>query len=142
MTASRTEPRLSKKEFEVLSDFRYQLRRFLHWSEELTRAAGVTNLQYLLLLHLKGHAEREWATISELAERLQAKHHGVVALVNRCEKLGYIERRPGRSDGREVEIHLVPKGEKLVQRLARQHRDELLNLQGILAVPSKDQLSR
>ncbi len=142
MTASRTEPRLSKKEFEVLSDFRYQLRRFLHWSEELTRAAGVTNLQYLLLLHLKGHAEREWATISELAERLQAKHHGVVALVNRCEKLGYVERRPGRSDGREVEIHLVPKGEKLVQRLARQHRDELLNLQGILAVPSKDQLSR
>lgn len=142
MTASRTEPRLSKKEFEVLSDFRYQLRRFLHWSEELTRAAGVTNLQYLLLLHLKGHAEREWATISELAERLQAKHHGVVALVNRCEKLGYIERRPGRSDGREVEVHLVPKGEKLVQRLARQHRDELLNLQGILAVPSKDQLSR
>jgi DNA-binding MarR family transcriptional regulator len=142
MTASRTEPRLSKNEFEVLSDFRYQLRRFLHWSEELTRAAGVTNLQYLLLLHLKGHAEREWATISELAERLQAKHHGVVALVNRCEKLGYVERRPGRSDGREVEIHLVPKGEKLVQRLARQHRDELLNLQGILAVPSKDQLSR
>lgn len=142
MTASRTEPRLSKKEFEVLSDFRYQLRRFLHWSEELTRAAGVTNLQYLLLLHLKGHAEREWATISELAERLQAKHHGVVALVNRCEKLGYIERRPGRSDGREVEVHLVPRGEKLVQRLARQHRDELLNLQGILAVPSKDQLSR
>jgi DNA-binding MarR family transcriptional regulator len=142
MTASRTEPRLSKNEFEVLSDFRYQLRRFLHWSEELTRAAGVTNLQYLLLLHLKGHAEREWATISELAERLQAKHHGVVALVNRCEKLGYVERRPGRSDGREVEVHLVPKGEKLVQRLARQHRDELLNLQGILAVPSKDQLSR
>jgi DNA-binding MarR family transcriptional regulator len=142
MTEDRTEPHLNKKEFEVLSDFRYQLRRFLHWSEELTRAAGVTNLQYLLLLHIKGHAEREWATISELAERLQAKHHGVVALVNRCEKLGYIERRPGRSDGREVEIHLVPKGEKLVQRLARQHRDELLNLQGILAVPSKDQLSR
>jgi DNA-binding MarR family transcriptional regulator len=142
MTEDRTEPHLNKKEFEVLSDFRYQLRRFLHWSEQLTRAAGVTNLQYLLLLHIKGHAEREWATISELAERLQAKHHGVVALVNRCEKLGYIERRPGRSDGREVEIHLVPKGEKLVQRLARQHRDELLNLQGILAVPSKDQLSR
>lgn len=137
-----TEPRLSKKEFAVLSDFRYQLRRFLHWSEELTRAAGVTNLQYLLLLHLKGHAEREWATISELAERLQAKHHGVVALVNRCEKLGYIERRPGRSDGREVEVHLAPKGEKLIQRLARQHRDELLNLQGILAVPGRDQLSR
>lgn len=135
------DPDLSKKEFEVLSDFRYQLRRFIHWSEQLTRAAGVTNLQYLLMLHIKGHPEREWATISELAERLQAKHHGVVALVNRCEKLGFVERRPGRMDGREVEIHLAPKGEKTVRRLARLHRDELLNLQGILAVPGKDQLS-
>lgn len=134
-----SDPGLSKKEFEVLSNFRYQLRRFIHWSEQITRAAGVTNLQYLLMLHVKGRPEREWATISELAERLQAKHHGVVALVNRCEKLGFVERRPGRSDGREVEIHLTPKGEKAVRRLARQHRDELLNLQGILAVPGEDQ---
>src|SRR5271169_3080430 len=101
------EPGLSKAEFEALSSFRYQLRRFLHLSELLTSRAGITNLQYLLLLHIKGFPEREWTTITELAERLQSKHHGVVALVTRCEKLGLVERRPGRSDGREVEVHLT-----------------------------------
>lgn len=130
---------MSKREFETLSNFRYQLRRFVHWSEDLTRRAGVTNLQYLLMLHVRGFAGREWATITELAERLQAKHHGVVALVTRCEKLGFVERRPGRSDGREVEIHLTDKGERTIERLARAHREELLRLQGILAVPGTEQ---
>lgn len=136
------EPDFTKQDFETLSDFRYQLRRFLRWSEQLTRRSGVTNLQYLLMLHVKGYAEREWATITELAERLQAQHHGVVALVTRCEKLGLVERKAGRSDGREVEIHLTRKGEKLVEKLARQHRDELIRIEGMFAVPGKARLSR
>jgi DNA-binding MarR family transcriptional regulator len=131
----------AKTEFETLSHFRYQLRRFQHWSEQLTRRAGITNLQYLLLLHVKGFPGREWATITELAERLQSQHHGVVALVSRCEKLDLVQRRPGRSDGREVEIHLTRKGEKIVDRLARLHRDELMRIEGIFAVPGKAQLT-
>jgi DNA-binding MarR family transcriptional regulator len=131
----------TKAEFETLSDFRYQLRRFIRWSEQLTRRLGVTNLQYLLMLHIKGYAGREWATITELAEKLQAKHHGVVALVSRCEKLGLVQRRPGRSDGREVEIHLTAKGTRLVDRLARLHRDELLRLQGMFTVPGAEELA-
>lgn len=130
-----------KQDFETLSNFRYQLRRFQHWSEQLTRRAGVTNLHYLLMLHLKGFPEREWATISELAARLQAQHHGTVALVTRCEKLGLVERRPGRHDGREVEVHLTQKGERLVGRLARQHRDELVRLEGSFAVPGRAELA-
>lgn len=133
---------LDKQDFETLSNFRYQLRRFVRWSEELTRRAGITNLQYLLMLHVKGFPGREWATITELAERLQAKHHGVVALVTRCEKLGLVERRPGRSDGREVEIHLTRKGGRLVARLAGQHRDELIRIEGIFEVPGKERLMR
>jgi hypothetical protein len=35
---------LNKREFETLSDFRYQLRRFLRFSEEVTRKHGVTHL--------------------------------------------------------------------------------------------------
>jgi DNA-binding MarR family transcriptional regulator len=136
------EPPFAKAEFETLSAFRYQLRRFQRWSEELTRSSGVTNLQYLLLLHVKGFAGREWATITELAERLQARHHGVVALVSRCEKLGLVERRPGRSDGREVEIHLTRKGERTIDRLARLHRDELMRIEGSFAVPGKEQLTQ
>lgn len=130
-----------KQDFETLSNFRHQLRRFQRWSEQLTRRAGVTNLQYLLLLHVQGFAGREWATVGELAERLQAHHHGTVALVTRCEKLGLVERRPGRADGRAVEVHLTAKGAKLVTRLARQHRDELMRLEGIFAVPGSRELA-
>jgi DNA-binding MarR family transcriptional regulator len=93
------------------------------------------------MLHIKGFPQREWATVGELAERLQAQHHGVVALVTRCEHLGLVERRPGRSDGREVEVHLTRKGEKLVDRLAREHRDELVRLEGVFEVPGRQELA-
>lgn len=131
---------LSKREFETLSHFRYQLRRFLRFSEEVTHRYDVTHLQYLLLLHIKGYQSREWATIGELAERLQAHHHGVVSLVSRCEKLGLVYREQGKADRREVEVHLTPKGEKTVEELARLHRDELLKLQGIFQVPGVQDL--
>lgn len=117
--------RMGKADFERLSHFRHRLRRFLRFSEELCKRQGLTSLQYQLLLHVMGFPGRAWATIGELAERLQAQHHGVVALVDRCERLALLERRPGRDDQRVVEIHLLPKGEKLLARLADQHRDEL-----------------
>ena len=117
--------RLGKADFERLSGFRHRLRRFLRFSEELCRSQGLTSLQYQLLLHVMGFPGRSWATIGELAERLQAQHHGVVALVDRCEKLGLIARRPGRQDGRVVEIHLLPEGERLVTRIAVRHQHEL-----------------
>jgi len=132
--------RLQKPEFETLSTFRYQLRRFLRFSEEITRQHGVTHLQYLLLLHIKGYPEREWATIGELSERLQAKHHGVVALVTRCENMGLVFRAQGKNDRRAVEVHLTPLGEKTVNKLARLHRDELMKLQGIFQVPDLQEL--
>ena len=127
---------LSRKEIEALSDFRYRLRCFIRFSEDLTHALGITNLQYLLLLHVKAYESREWATITELAEKLQSHHHGVVALVSRCEKLGLIYRKRSALDKREVEIHLTPEGDRLVNILADQHRNELLDLQDVFKVPS------
>jgi DNA-binding MarR family transcriptional regulator len=126
---------VKKTEFEALSDFRYQLRQFLRFSEELTQTCGVTHLQYLLLLHVKGFPGREWATITELAERLQSHHHGVVTLVSRCEKTGHVARKSSTTDRREVEVHLTSKGDTLVAHLARLHRDELTKLRGIFQVP-------
>lgn len=133
-------PPLSKKDFETLSSFRYQLRRFLRFSEEAARLHGITHLQYQLLLHVRGFADREWATVSELAERLQAHHHGAVSLISRCEKLELVQRRVGRNDRREVEVHLTPKGNDVLNALAGQHRNELLRLQGIFRVPGVDEL--
>lgn len=125
----------SKKDLETLSRFRYQLRRFLRFSEEATRRSGVTPLQYLLLLHIGGFPGRDWATVGELAERLQAKHHGAVSLISRCEKAGWVKRSASRSDKRRVEVRLTRKGAKCLAQLARVHRTELLSLQDEFAVP-------
>ena len=114
-----------KTDYERISRFRYRLRRFLRISEKLCKDQGLTALQYQLLLHVKGFPDRDWASIGELAERLQAHHNGVVALIDRCEKLGLVKRLPGRNDRRVVEVHLCPKGEDMLARIAAQHQDEL-----------------
>ena len=122
---------VDKSEFEALADFRYQLRRFMRFSELLTRRHGITNLQYLLLLQIKGFPGRDWALVGELAERLQAHQHGGVSLVSRCEKLGLVERRPGREDRRAVEVHLTAAGESLTESIALHHREEVKLLGGV-----------
>jgi DNA-binding MarR family transcriptional regulator len=126
---------LNKADFETLADFRYQIRKFVRFSEKVSRQNGVTPLQYLLLLHIKGYPGRDWATVGELAERLQAQQHGVVALISRCEKQGFVERRRSSEDRRRIEIHLLENGEKLLDKVARLHRAELLSLQGSFVVP-------
>lgn len=130
--ARRSGRAMSKADFEALAEFRYQLRRFLRFSEDATQAHGITPLQYQLMLQIRGFPGREWATVAELAERLQAKHHGVVALVSRCETLGLVERRASQTDLRRVEIHLTPEGAQQIDRLARLHRAELESLKSLL----------
>ncbi|MDE1179198.1 MarR family winged helix-turn-helix transcriptional regulator [Paraburkholderia sp.] len=115
----------AKEDLEAMSIFRYQLRRFLRFSEEVVRDEGVTTLQYQLMLHVRGFEGREWATVGELAERLQAAPHGTVALVSRCETSGLVERRASRADRRQVEVHLTAKGEQCLARLASLHKSEI-----------------
>ena len=116
---------LDKAGIERQSQFRYELRRFLRFGEEAARAAGVTALQYHLMLHTQGFPGRDWASIGELAERLQAQPHGVVALVTRCEEAGFVRRQNNPQDGRLVEVHLTAKGRRLVARLAARHQAQL-----------------
>jgi DNA-binding MarR family transcriptional regulator len=120
---------MTPRQFQALADFRYELRRFLRYSEQVTREHGLTPLQYQLLLQIKGYPGRERATIGELAERLQAQQHGVVSLATRCEALGLIKRQPSDSDGRVTFLTLSAKGNRAVERLAQAHRDELHTLQ-------------
>lgn len=125
--------RLTKAEFEEIARLRHQLRKFLRFSEDLCRANGLTPLQYQFLIQVIGSEGRDWSTIGEIAEKLQSKHHGVVALVDRCENLGLVERRQGSTDRRQVEIHLRPKGVEIVRRLAALHRSELRLLKRIFS---------
>ncbi len=130
----------SKQDFERLADFRYRLRRFQRFSEEAAQRHGITMLQYLLLLQIKGFPGRDWATVAELAERLQSHHHSVVGLISRCEQQQLVARSPGRDDRRCVEVRLTPKGEELAERLAREHREELQALRRLGDVLSLDHL--
>ena len=109
MTGTTARARITKRQYETLANFRYELRRFLRYSEQVTRKNGVTPLQYQLLLHIKGYPGRESASVSELAERLQAKHHGVVALITRCESLGLVRRESDETDRRRVFVQLTEK---------------------------------
>ncbi|CAB3687318.1 MarR family winged helix-turn-helix transcriptional regulator [Paraburkholderia rhynchosiae] len=129
---------LRKIDFEQLSEFRYQMRRFERFSEQAAQSEGITPLQYLLLLHIKGYPERDWATVGELAERLQAQHHGVVALVSRCEALELVRRQTSETDRRQVEVHIEKAGERVLARLAELHRAELKSLEGAFRVPQID----
>ncbi|MCJ0761772.1 MarR family winged helix-turn-helix transcriptional regulator [Variovorax terrae] len=129
--------RMAKADFEALAEFRYQLRRFLRFSEELTHQHGITPLQYQLMLQVKGFPGRSWATVAELAERLQAKHHGVVALISRCEALGLVQRQASQTDLRRVEVRLTPEGDQRIEQLARQHRAELQSLPRLVDLPAR-----
>jgi DNA-binding MarR family transcriptional regulator len=125
---------MTTRQYRALADFRYELRRFLRYSEQITRRNGLTPLQYQLLLQIRGFPGRDRATIGELAERLQAKHHGVVALATRCESLGLIVRSASEKDRRVVYLSLSAKGVRALERLAQLHRDELWSLRGGLVV--------
>jgi len=126
---------LNKNDFETLSEFRYQIRKFVRFSEDVARQHGITPLQYLMMLHIKGYPGREWATVGELAERLQTQQHGVVALISRCEKLEFVERRRSAEDRRRIEVHLLEDGQKVVEQIARRHRAQLVSLEGRFVVP-------
>lgn len=125
---------LSKKQYESLSEFRYQLRRFLYFSESVVQTESLTPLQYLLMLHIRGFPGKDWATVGELAERLQMKPHGAVALITRCEEAGLVRRQVSTTDRRQVEVHILPEGAAKLERLAGLHRTELRSLKGTFHV--------
>ena len=125
----------TKAEFESLAAFRYGIRRFLRFSEQAARAAGVTPQQYQLLLAIKGFPGRESATVSELAERLQMRQHSMVGLIDRTEAQGLVRREPGTHDRRQVYVSLTSSGEALLRKLVMIHRQELRNMADALRLP-------
>lgn len=126
---------ITKTEFEALANFRYAIRRFLRFSELEVRKAHVTPQQYQLLLAIKGYPDRERATVSELAERLQMRQHSMVGLIDRTEAQGLVRRETGTVDRRQVYIHLTPEGEELLRKLAVIHRRELRAMSDALRLP-------
>jgi DNA-binding MarR family transcriptional regulator len=116
---------LSLEEYRALAEFRYQVRRFVAFSEEHVRAFGMEPQQHQLLLAIKGLPEGDSATIGELAGRLQLRHHSTVELVNRLEAGGHVVREASREDRRVVLVRLTASGAALLRQLSLAHHEEL-----------------
>jgi DNA-binding MarR family transcriptional regulator len=112
-------------DYVTLAELRYQLRRFFRVREIAARRAGVEPQQYLLLLQLKGLEPQGPATIRDLAERLQLRHHSTVELIDRLEKRGMVVRRRDGRDRRSVVVELRPSGEAVLKKLALHSLAEL-----------------
>ena len=125
---------VSKKEYLALSSFRSALARFLRFSERTARTVGITPTQYLLLLHVCGSVGRDWSSVGELAARLHASAHGTTALIGRCCAAGLVRKRRHGADARRVEVHLTPRGRRLLDRAAARNRGELQSLRAIFRV--------
>ena len=124
----RMEKALTSSDYQALAELRYQIRRFLHFSEEAARAAGLEPRQHQLLLALKRLPKGVRPRVAELAERLQIQHHSTVELANRLAVGGYVRRRRAPDDRREVLLTLTPTGEQVLRELSLHHRSELRTL--------------
>jgi DNA-binding MarR family transcriptional regulator len=116
---------LTAREFQALAEFRYQIRRFLRFSEDQARANGIEPQQHQLLLAIKGLPADEKPTIGELAARMLIRHHSAVELVNRLAERGAVERVHAETDHREVLVRLTREGDHLLQSLSVAHHEEL-----------------
>jgi DNA-binding MarR family transcriptional regulator len=130
---------ISITDYQALAEFRYQLRRFIRYSEQVARAAGIEPQQHQVLLAIKGLPNGEKATIGKLAERLQLQHHSTVELIDRLCERGLVERQRDEADQRRVLVHLTTQGEAMLQHLST-HTLAELKLTGPTLVKTLEEL--
>jgi DNA-binding MarR family transcriptional regulator len=111
-------------DYSALADFRFEIRRFLNFSEGAAREAGIEPQQHQALLAIKGRPKID-TTVGVLAELMQIRHHSAVELSRRLETRGWIRRSRNGRDRREVQLHLTPRAERLLVKLSLAHRNEL-----------------
>jgi DNA-binding MarR family transcriptional regulator len=118
-------PKTRSIDYSALADFRYEIRRFLNFSEGAARAASIEPRQHQALLAIKGRPPGFDTTVGVLAERMQIRHHSAVELSRRLESRGWIRRSRNGRDRREVQLRLTPRAERLLVKLSLAHRNEL-----------------
>jgi DNA-binding MarR family transcriptional regulator len=120
-----TSSTITTEDYRLLAAFRYEMRKFLAFSEHAARAAGIEPQQHQLLLALRGLPDGARPTIGTLAERLSVQHHTAVALVDKLEQRKLIARTRSTSDRREVLVRLTPAGSAILKKLSTLHRQQL-----------------
>ncbi|MFP5236203.1 MAG: MarR family winged helix-turn-helix transcriptional regulator [Acidobacteriota bacterium] len=111
--------------FSDLAAFRYELRKFMRFSESAARKAEITPQQHQLMLGIAGFNGSGKATVTELAEFLQERHHSVVGLIDRAVLVGLVRREIDPADRRVVVVSLTPKGWSILKKLSLEHFDEV-----------------
>jgi DNA-binding MarR family transcriptional regulator len=119
---------LDQPDFEHLLALRTGLRRFLHWSEQQARAAGITPGQHQLLLAIKGHPDPTGPTVGDIANHLVLRHHSAVGLIDRAVAAGLVARTPDAANHSSVRLALTPAGLEKLDRLSETHLEELKHL--------------
>src|SRR5579875_769613 len=122
---SQDPPPLTRAQMRRLAEFRFQLRKFLHFSSLAAGAAGVRAQQYQLLQCVWGMPEELDPTIANVAARMLLKHNSAVELVDRTIEQGLLRRCPDPTDHRRILLRMTPLGEKLLGGLAAWHLREL-----------------
>lgn len=122
----------SDADYRAIAAFRAGLRRFMRFSEDAARAAGLSPQQHQLLVAIRGHTGIEPPTIGDLARALQVKHHSAVGLVDRMVQGGYVQRKGSTVDNRRVHVVITPAGEEVLRSLTAAHRQEYQHLHEVL----------
>jgi DNA-binding MarR family transcriptional regulator len=116
---------LSEHDYRSLAEFRYQLRRFLQFSEAQAKEHGLEPQQHQALLALQGLPVGSRPAIAELARRLVLRHHSAVELTDRLEAAGLVKRHPDPEDGRQTLVSLTALGRAKLRSLSIAHQEEL-----------------
>lgn len=119
---------VSERDYQRLLELRTGLRKFLKWSADQAKAAGLTPAQHQLLLAIRGHDGPDPPTISEMAEHLQLRHHSTVELIDRAEREGIVQRLADADDARTVRLAITEEGKSRLDELSEQHLLELKRL--------------
>ena len=123
---------LEDSDYRAHAEFRYAIRRFLRYSEDQARALDLTPQQHLLLLTIRGHPDYPDVSISDVAERLQIRHHSASLLVDRAVQNGLLTREKDPDDRRRVIVALTPQGDYYLSHITQANRKELKALEGAL----------
>jgi DNA-binding MarR family transcriptional regulator len=116
---------MTEVDHRALAEFRFEIRRFLAFSESAAREAGIEPQQHQVLLALTGLPEGALPTIGELAQRLHLQHHSTVELVSRLAQRGFVRRERNPDDRRQVLVVLTEQGEAVLEELSAVHWEEL-----------------
>ncbi|MBJ7256777.1 MAG: MarR family transcriptional regulator [Akkermansiaceae bacterium] len=123
-----------KADADRLADFVLFTQRscILNLSSELNKG-NVSFPQFFLLTYL---SSEDYLTMSDIAKKMGHSTAAATGLVDRLEKLSYVERIHAAEDRRKIMVRITAKGIELVSKM----RTEIANdLVGILAGMDEDQ---